>query len=549
MYVGNSNAKPYIEGLVTSSVTPGGYDKATWEHCGGTRPDISDLVIVHDTTYNQWPFIGRVSDINKRGSTYSVTATRSSKDRTNTVNTIPGNPSHPSGRTSEKKYPAGTRFLTVLQEALTLTPDIFDGGITDPGLQFYAESNDLGGQSAEQWWNYISSLTYSLATPLLWHIRGQAGQQAVVIDFQDIAARYYVRVPEDQIDETYSMDSIVNEVGISYGNGQIAYAPADGIISHAILQNIRTLYRNAQNTIQRFSEAQALAETLLQRYSTLRSINDTITMRCEREIVRAVPPVYPSPIDNWPLWLVFSGYGIQLKDRPVGEIRDKYITGAEYNWDQGLLTARCGEVVSLSSDMQQIIDYNVNRLFNGPYNGPPGGTHPLADADLIPKVGPEIGSEVPPSTTYGIPGFKAAADGDEQNKYSKAIDPDLIADEGLSANINFDPSVSGFQAAIQVIPGTFNKYRLLIGDDTGLINDTVIAELHKVIPPSAGGGTQFLTTIRSNGIKDTGDQSISPAIVLGRGDFYMIKVVTVGTVVTWAALSLHAKKLQPSLKS
>lgn len=540
-----------IEQLVTTTETPGGFASCSFSACGTIRPGLADLVRIHNSTYDKYAFIGRVSVVNKRGLTYEVTATRSTRDKTYARNTVPVSPDHPGGETSERIYSSGTQLYIILTDALSITPDIFDGGIINPGMQLVANSQDVGGFTAEQVWNYVSSLIGGLATPLLWHIRGIGGQQVVVIDYQDIAARYFVELPEEQIDETFSLDSIVNEAAVSYGKGQIA--TSDG--GTGVIPIERTKYSNASNIgIVRIGEAQALADTYVARYNVFRSINDVLRVTCDNT-VRAVTPV-TSPlvaVDEWPLYLVESGHGIQLLNRPVSQapynLNLKYITGTSYDWDTGNLELRGGEVKSLDSDIQQTVDYNVNRLFNGPYNGPPGGNHPLADADLYPRVGPEVEiTYFPPSTTYGVPGFKAKADGEptENLPHGKAIDPNIIADEGLEANINFDPSTSGFQAAIRVVPGAFNQYRLLLGTSSGLVNDTVVAEIYKVLPPPAGG-TQLLTTVTSLGQRDT-TAPIAPAVQLTRGDFYMIKITTPGATATWAALSLHAKKQYPGLK-
>lgn len=545
-----------VEQLVTTTETPGGFGRCTFSICGQLRPELTDIVRIYNSTYDKYPFIGRVSDVHKKGLTYDVIATRSSRDRTYGKNTVPISPSHPGGETSERIYEAGTQLYVILTDALSITPDIFDGGIVNPGLQLVADSQDVGGFTAEQVWDYVSSILGSLATPLLWHIRGSGGLQVVVIDYQDTAARYYVELAESQIEETYTVNAIVNEAAVAYGKGQIAVSPSSGSISHSVLQNIRTKYVNASNSgVTRITEAQELADSYVTRYNDLQSNNDTLTIKCGQDQLRVVPPVHTVPIDDWPLMLVESGHGILLKNRPSTlypyNKALKYITGTSYNWDSGELTCNCGSVQTIESTTQRIIDYNVNRLFNGPYNGPAALNHPLADADLTPKVGPEIDGASPPATSYGTPAFKEALSPEDPNvKYGKQIDPDLVADEGLEANINFDPSISGFQAAVRVIPGTFSEYRLLLGNSSGLVDDTVDAEIYRVIPPSENplGGTQFLCSISSTGLKDR-TAVIAPNAVLKRGDYAMIKVTTSGITATWAAVSLHAKKNFPRLKS
>lgn len=532
-----------FEKLVTETEAPGGFRQATWSVCGGVVPTLTDIVKVHNTTYDKYPFIGRVSAIHKSGLTYDVTATRSSRDMTYGKNTVANDANHPGGETSERIYPAGTRLYIIMTDALSITPDIGDGGIVDPGLQLIAPSNDVGGYTAEQVWEYVSGLVGALDTPLLWFVRGFAGQQVVVIEYQDLAARYYVEVPEDQIDETYDVDYMYNQGVLAYGKGQVA--TSGPLIDHTVLKNtIRTKYENAQNTITRITEAQFLADSYVARFNKLRSSNDRVTLKCDNQKVRAVYPIYTMPVDDWPLELIEAGRGLKLKNRPVSLAPYnpdlKYITSTSYDWDAGVLNLSCGELRSMQSKTERIIDYNVNRLFNGPYNGPVN--HPLADADLIPKVGPEVDASSPPNTSYGIPGFRQAQTGEESLPHGKAIDPNLIADEGLEANFNFIPTTLGFQGGIRVVPGQFNEYEIIFGNSAGkVVVTTCKVEVYKDAQPSP----VFLFRMDSS-LGQTAP--ITPPVLLGRKDFLLIKVTATASGATWAAVSLHAKKKYPGLK-
>lgn len=538
-------------GLVHSTETPGGFRdcKFSLDSNNGRLVSMDDVLVIYDNEWDRYPFIGHIDQIHKTGLCYDFVAVRSTRLQVQRKTTGGMSPSHPSGVYAGKIYHAGTPYVETLRDALQLCELVFDGGITDPGLQYVADSINMAGYTAEQMWNYVSSILASLDTPLLWHIRGTSGIQVVHIDFQDTAPRYRVELPEDQIDESWSSEDIITRATTEWGNDQVW----DNALTNprvAGRQLIHDKYINGSNNITRLGDAQALVDHFLQRLGVYRSTSGQLTLNCDKDIVQVKPPV--GSADNWPLYLVESGHGIALDNRPNPEDEPlKYIVGTEYTWDTGQLVLRTGvDVGGLESAVQQIVDYNVNRLFFGPYNGPPGGNHPLADADLLPQVGPELGGEVPPSTTYGITAFKAAiTPGDPNVKYDKQIDPDLVADEGIEANVNFDPTTLGFQAAIRVIPGTFNEYRLLLGNQNGLIADAVAAEIYRVIPPSEGtGGQQFLTAISSAGTKDH-TAAISPPVTLKRGDYAMIKVTTIGTVATWAAVSLHAKKNFPALKS
>lgn len=542
------------EQLVHTTETPGGLKECRFSLSSkGQNVEIDDKLVIYDAQFAAYPFVGRIAQIHKTGLCFDFTATRSSRLRPMGSTTGNPSPAHPSGTYSGRIYKAGTLVQQTIIDAMTLCEDIFNGTIVTLAQQYVADSQNMFGYTPEQMWNYVAAIFSSLESPLLWHIRGRDGLQLVDIDFQDLAARYRTYLPEDQIEENWDSDQIITGAYVQWGNDQ-AY--------EANLASVTTVRRklrhekavNGSNDLTTFSVARDLGDQQLARFGQFGCTTTRLTLDCNKNIVQAKPPVGDS--DNWPLHLVEAGHGIFLSQRPV-ELYPyneglKYIVGTEYNWDTGKLTCECGiRIGGLQDRVEGIVDYNVNRLYNGPYNGPPGASAPLADADLVPQVGGELDSSSPPSTSYGTPAFKTAVSENDPNvKYGKQIDPDLVADEGLEANINFDPSTSGFQAAIRVTPGTFSEYRLLIGDTTGLVGGTLVAELYRVIPVSESplGGTQLIATVKSNGVKDRTDV-ISPAVTLKRGDYYMIKVTTTVALATWAALSLHAKKNFPALKS
>lgn len=554
---------PDVADLVTTTETPGGLKEARFSLSSKDGVDIrwDDNLIIYDANEDRWPFVGRISTVHRTGLCYEFVATRSTRLRVIESTTGFGNPSHPSGIYAGRIYKPGTLVATALTDALQLCEAVFDGGINPlTGIQFVTDSSNVAGYTAEQMWDYVSGLLSGFSTPLLWHVRATNNVQVVVIDFQDIAPRYRVELAEDKIDEIYDSEQIITNSAVEWGNDQVY---AEGLLN--LVQSGRQLrhgkYVNGSRELVSLNEAQGLVGDYLARFGLFKASTTTLTLKCDEDIVQVVEPIATS--DNWPLWLLESGHGIHLIDRPISlepyNEADKYIIGTTYTWKTGVLVAQCGTAGGgLDSRIQRVVDYNVNRLFFGPYNGPPGGNHPLADADLLPQVGPEVraGEAVgePPVTSYGIGAFRSGLDangGDPNVPYGKQLDPDIVPDEGLEANVNFDPSELGFQAAVRVTPGTFNQYRLILGNAAGLVADSVTAEFYRIIPTSEHplGGQQFLFSISSLGLKDTGPQAIVPLAILKRGDYAMIKVTEVGASATWAAVSLHAKKDFPALKS
>lgn len=549
-----------VTGLTHSTETNGGFRELSFTRECAVQDlgvGLGQKVVLYDTNYSKYVFVGRVNEINPKSG--RVSCTRSTTDqvvRFTTVTAQQWGQTYPSGRMAGRIYLDSTPFVQVLRDALTLTPSVFDGGITDPGLQVIGQSVNIGGYTAEQIWNYVCGLTYSLTTPLQWHIRGANGVEVVVISFADLAARYYVELQEDQIDETYSLANIINRSTVPWGNNDVVQEPAEGYpISYAAIPIIRDYYANGNNNINRVLDAQGLAGNLLTRFSGFRSINDTLTIKCIENPVRVVPPLVTTPDDNWPLHLIEAGHGLQLMNRTAPYPYNpaiKYVTGTEYDWDTGTLTVRCGELGGFGQSINNIVDYNVNRLFFGPASSAPPLwiNHPLADADAITYVGPtlsQLGEMSPnkPGMGPGIPVFTQSMNGDLP--FEKVIHPGLVADEGIEVNANIPITETGFQAAVKTTPGTFTNYEVLLIGELGLTADILTATAWKV--DTAGAVTPLGLTITVNPAASRQIGQISPNIVLGRGIkiMWQVNVAAVGDAYV-AAIALKADKAYPGLR-
>lgn len=521
--------------LVHNTVTPGGFDKCTFTVCGqvGVAVRMGQAVRIWDSNIGKHAYVGLVYDIHKVGDTYEITADRSTRDQTVRQRLV---------------YQAGTPHLVALQQGVALCENVFDGGITDPGSQFVANSNNMFGYTAEQMWNLVSTYTASSTTPLLWWVRGSTfGQQVVYIDYADLAARYFAEVDEKNIDETYSANAMITRSNVEWGNDQ--YVTISDDFPTLTFTRDRTV--NASNNLTRLTDAQGLAGNYLTRFREFRSVNDSITLQCVENTVRIVPPLVVTPNDNWPLHLVEAGHGINLLNRPVinapYNVPVKYVTATTYDWESGKLTLRCGDLIDLGTTIEAQIAYQVNRLFFGPASSaaPRWQNHPLADADLIPVFGPNMPGDTPPSFVSGIP-IMTRNDGapdSTQTPYGRVVHPDLIADEGLEANFNIPVSSTGFGGGIRVIPGTFNEYEIILGNSAGKVADTVVVEIYK----DTTGSPSLIGTVSCTGASSR-TAVINPPIILGRKDFILFKVTTAGATATWAAISLHAKKQYPGLK-
>lgn len=551
------------KGLTTRTETNGGFGQCTFNLDNLINLGIKwgDKVVLFDSNINAYPFIGRVQTLNFNKC--SVVCTRSTDDQVVRYSTTAQDSIHPSGIMAGKIYPPGTPYVNVLREALQLTPSVFDGGITDPILQLVGPSTNIGGQTAEQIWNYICSLTYSFISPLQWHIRGQNGLEVVVISFADLGARYFVTLPEQQIEETYDLGAIVNRSTVQWGNDDISTVPNIGDpVSYSVIPIIRDKYTNGSVNVADINTAVGLAGNLLTRFGQFESVNDTLTVKCVENPVRIVPPLVSSPNDNWPLHLVEAGHTINLRNRANPypyNLALKFIVATEYNWETGVLTCRCGRLIDLQGTVTNIVDYNVNRLYHGPASGafPRWKNSPLVDADIIPFKGPDLSQQ--PVVDNNQPGDKPMAagipmftnDGTPPNKnnlkYGEVIDPGLIADKGLEINYSFGIDEAGWKGGPWSIPGTLQsvKYSMWRGD-TGLVVDRCTVSIYTRKFGDTSNGT-LLITLTIIGSED--ELILAEPRALPGPDYQVVfKVETAATVAEIINLSLHGKKLYPGLK-
>lgn len=537
--------------LRVSDTTPGGFSSCTFELCDGTYPQWGAKVSIYDSNYRKSVFVGRVTSVTTKGSMgCSVTAKRqTTNQRFIEPNDFPAN----SGVT----WAAGRKIYDAIIFGLTITPDVFDGGIVDPGIQFIQTSKDFMGQTAEDLWNELASLTTQLSTPLLWWIWGEGETAVLTVSFLDTGVRYRILgdFDLDQLEQIYDLEAVTNRSTVEWGKDQVITTPNVGggeSLSYEATPIIRDKYTNASNQIGTHQEALSLATNYIGRFGEFRSTRDIITLECDKNSVRALPPVSGTiPVDGYPLHLIRSGNYIDVGTLPQSMSpytkQYKLIVSKDYDFDSGKLTLTCGEIVTFDSQVTLIQDFNVNRLFNAGIQSVVN--EPYANADAIPVYGPQYDGIAPPSFGPGIPTMVVDKDNPTLVPNGAVVHPNLVADEGLEANIVVgDIGTTGLKPGVRIIPGEFNNYEIVLGNDSGLLvgSDLLTITFLKL----ADDGVTLVPLI-PHPITTTSarkDETISPSFRLGRKEWIFPRVDVAATVSTWASISFHGKRQYPGLR-
>lgn len=531
----------YIDNLnlEISDTTPGGFDTATFETDDKALLPylkLGNRVVCYDASYNKWPYIGRVRSVRLKGYCASVTCSRPTRDRKVTQRQV---------------YPIAAQIDDVIEHARAQWSSVEAGDMTDTGIQLLQDSQNFSLQTFEDIINAMTALTTQFSTPLSWWIRGRNNIEVLDTRYVDpISPRYRVRLPLDQVEQNYDLETITNEVTIGWGKDgeQFAMAAATMTRDVAVATIAKTIASN--RTVGTFAEAIILAEAYLARFNEMRDTGGSILIKCD-DRVRAMPPVVIPANDDYPHWLVESGWcidtGYEANLAPFNK-QYKLVVGKRYNFTSEELTLTTGELLGLDSTIDLVQSFNTDRLYKGALF--PMTNWPLPDADLAPVYGPAFNSSWTgqPAFSAGMPIFiddpnsARAPDG-------KSIHPNLIADEGIEVNFAFDVTSTGFKGGTWSIPGTYNEVKIqafesLAGSE---VQDSFTLQLwHKSqgqAPVKIGGLIQVVTTSHGEYIRPINQFSISD-----RKGIFIWEVIVPATTADVCTGDLHGKKLYPGLR-
>lgn len=537
--------------LTTSDTVPGGYDSCSFNVCNWKDrvPNLNDKILLYDKVLNKVIWLGRVEDVNPntggnvsvQGRGYGFVGTTDRRF----INT------DTTGQLAPLTFREGMPVEDVIRFALTFCNDVYDGGIIDTGIQLHEESTNYALHTPLDIINFATALTSGFGTPLLWWVRETTTSPEIAglfTGFMDTSSRYDVALAHDadeNIDSRYAVSGIINLAALAWGNGsQYLTEPnvlASEVRDYSALNIPRDKAVNGSNLVRTLADARALAGGYISRFNVFRALSDTITI-CSASPV-AKPPLFPVPT-SIPTYLVRSGYGIQVTNMPEGygkyNLGQKFIVRVETNWANGITTLQCGELVNLDATIDLVQSFNVNRLYNGLIHGTV--SWPQATGDALSNYGPAFSSD----TNFSNGSVVMVVDKDGSLPNDAVVHPNLIADEGIEANfVVGDIQSVGFKGAIRVIPGIFSEAEVLLGGESGFIDDTCEIEVYR-LPNDTALTEQLmfrrtLTTKRTQGI-------VFSETALGKKDWVVVRVVTTAAVAEWASISLHAKKAYPGLK-
>jgi len=544
--------------------SPGGFDVATMKFCDLGPPDLTAPILIQDWRAQQTIYTGRVGDVELANDGYAITCGSSNlwgTDRRLGVGEVDTSPSDAPHK--RVKFPSGTAVMDIARYAMSrlLGGNVYDSGhiIDAPMLQLFEDSQDFAGQTFEDIMAWLSGLTSYFVTPLTWHIRncGLSPYGCMYMAYEDHSARLRVQYNKT-FQSKFSDQAITNTQTIQWGQGQVITLPdgeAGSGIDYSVIRVIRDRWVSAGNDVRLQNEAKALAGAYYARFSTWRSVSDSMTLACDKG--EKIIAVGGSPLLGWVThpqeidpWLVPAGLGCAVENIPrkwgrYATPNVKYLTERKYNFKSGELSLTFGMPRSLQEFIKFIQAFTVNRptvLAESVY-----ASVPYVDQDSTTVFGPSFSTTAvkDPSLTTGIPVMATQGKIDEGPMLNGGVvHPNLIADEGLEANFNVAIGSAGFQGAIKIIPGLWNRVEVLLGKGSGLVNDTAFLKVYR-LPKAPSLVPEFLFEVNITNKRTLVDVKDFKTV---QGEWILPEVVTPADVAVWASVSFHAVRDYPTLK-
>lgn len=538
--------------LSTSDTTPGGYDSCSFQLCNWKNRicELGDKILLYDKTLSKVIWLGRVEDINPRTSGDAVSVQGRGYGFVGTTDRRFVN-TNLMGNLAPLTFREGMPVEDVIAYALTFCNDVYDGGIIASGLQLHEESNNFALHTPLDVINFATGLTSGFGTPLLWWVRETTTSPEIAglsTGFMDTSSRYDVSLAHDSdecMDSRYSVQGMINLAALAWGNNsQYLTEPntlANEPRNYSAINIPRDKAVNASNLVRTIADARSLAGGYISRFNVFRALSDTITICSSLPVAK--PPLFSVPT-SIPAYLVRSGNGIQITNMPSGygryNLGQKFIVRQETNWQSGVTTLQCGELVNLDATIDLVQSFNVNRLYNGLIHGTV--SWPLAMGDALQVYGPAFTD----NTNFSNGAVVMVVDKNGLPQQA-VVHPELIADEGLEANFTVgDIQTAGYKGAVRVIPGKFSEAEILLGNGADfLVDDTCEIEVYR-LPADISLDKQLMFR-RTVTVKRTQEITFSE-VVLGKKDWVVVRIVTAAGTAEWASISLHAPREYPGLK-
>lgn len=544
--------------LVISDITPGGCDTCTFEYCPqtiGDMPKLADRVIVRDVNLNRTVWLGRLEepdiDYNSKNGDATRFTARGYKEAL-----------------SDRKFIARQVYSTamgvihgpsmydmIVDAVRRQCPDIYGIDFVDPDIFLDDDSQDYGGQTAQQVIESLLVITSRFTTPFSYWVREDTNAPyfaTLYITSLDPAARYTtILSPDVTLRGRYALNSIINEAIVEWGHDQYETAPTSGVpglsgpISYAAIPIIRSKTVNVSSDVHAAATARSIADSTVVRFNQLRIVNGTLEL-CGGTI-RAIPPVTPT-VTSLPLWLFRSGYtvgiaGIDPKFTPYIH-NTPFVTRTEYEFDTGKCTATLGEIQDIGTavaDIQSTLTYQplVPWLYGATSN-------PLLQTELLPAYGPDFDPNH--TRSYSMSGSLGMVK-DDTLPLKAVVHPDLIADEGIEINYAFDITEVGWKGGTWSIPGKIDEIKISLfaaAAANGLQPDSITFGIYT--RPANTNPVLWYTAIVSGQQEVVIQVPVNQQIIFTNKDTQVVfKVEVAGTLAEVACVSLHGKKHYPGL--
>lgn len=525
-----------LDGLSISTSTPGGDDTASISLCDvkpSDYPKLASRVLIGDDDGYFW--LGHVAQpeidlgksfiLNMQGGLHR---TQDQRFRAKQV------------------YSQGTDITDVVIHTMSqLCPEISLSmeRIVTTGVRLETESEDFDDQTASDVLNAMCSLTNYLVNPITWHVKPSETQpwsQMPILDFFTSPLIPIYTVDTDAIIESggqvklgFDLESLCNRVTVTWGNGQKVTVPET--ISYAAMRIIRDKNVNSEREIHTKNQADLLVNGLLQRFSKLRSVRDTIVIPCDVPVF-SLASTGAGKVNPW---RVRSGNIIRLLN--VGDLgpysnTDKYIVRSSYDFRTQQLTLQTGELVTFNTLVRLLntgwasrhdISTGIGRVSN-----------PLPQNDKLPVYGPEFPASGGGSLSAGVPMFEK----DEDDEFGVHIHPGLLPKSKETIKINFEfhgggaSPTTGIHGSLDVPASLLKSWEVNMGNASGPVVDSCLIRVHKDFPPSS----RLLDIQVSGHSKD--EQEIPDGLTV-EDDILTFELVTPPTTATWVAVSIAAEKL------
>lgn len=544
LYVGNTEFTSMLDveaDVVLEKEMNGGFKSLSFEtdtYAAQSAIRLGQKVVLWDTTWSKGAFIGQVASVKMQGPCMQVTAGRPTRNQ----------------RFQETQvYSEGQPLTTCVLHALGQISQVYQGTVEDSGIQLVENSPEFALQTFEDVMQWAVTQSNSFLTPLIWEVESAIGSQLPLINMRylDGGPRWVAKIPIDQLEQSFDIESQANRVAIAWGNReQYQLAPLGGIVSYQVIPVIVDKTMDASTRVSTPGRARDLADAYLAKYyAQLIDSNGQITLDCDNELM-ALPPLFGVTQTVVPLWLFMPGWVVRVQPTdlmtstaPYNNL-NKLAVGSSYSFKEGVLRISTGQAGGFAREVELLESYAINRLYQAQVYGEL--RYAVPNSDELPVYGPEF-TTTPPSFRNGIPTFVITSTG-EVLPYDGVVHPNLLKDEGLEMNIAVSGTSLGFKPSVKTIPGVYSTYDITLSSTANGFQTPSTAPVIELYHNPVGTTTltQIGADLTLSASRNTG--TFAPTITFAQGDRLQVKVVTVGVEAGLAiSVALHGKKAFPAI--